>query len=112
MNEEFFKHIFKKQQDADAVPSNKEISRWALELIRLLYPEQSKRALSTLEELKKEFNKLEIELCKILEATKACIHCDNTKLARDFFEQTPEIYRLLNTDIKAIFDGDRRRIFH
>ena len=106
MNEEFFKHIFKKQQDADAVPSNKEISRWALDLIRLLFPEQSKRTLSNLEELKNEFNKLEIELCKILEATKACINCDNAKLAQDFFKQVPEIYRLLNTDIKAIFDGD------
>lgn len=106
MNEEFFRQIFKKQQDADAVPSNKEISRWALDLIRLLFPEQSKRTLISLEELKKEFNKLEIELCKILEATRACIHCDNAKLARDFFEQVPEIYRLLNTDIKAIFDGD------
>jgi serine O-acetyltransferase len=106
MNEEFFRHILKKQQDADAVPSNDEISRWALELIRLLFPEQSKRTLTNLEELKKEFNKLEIELCKIMEATKACIDCNNAKLAKDFFEQIPEIYRLLNTDIKAIFDGD------
>ena len=58
MNEEFFRQILKKQQDADAVPSNKEISRWALDLIRLLFPEQSKRTLSNLEELKNEFNKL------------------------------------------------------
>jgi serine O-acetyltransferase len=106
MNDEFFKHIFKKQREADAVPSNRKISRWALELIRLLYPEQSKRTLNSLEELKSEFNNLEIELSKMMEATKACNNCDNVKLAKDFFEQVPEIYRLLNTDIKAIFDGD------
>jgi serine O-acetyltransferase len=79
MNEDFFNHIFKKQQDADAVPSNKEISRWALELFRLLYPEQSKRTLSSVDELKQEFHRLETELCHMMEATKACIHCDNSK---------------------------------
>jgi serine O-acetyltransferase len=106
MNEDFFRHIFKKQQDADAVPSNKEISRWALELIRLLFPEQSKRSISSIDELKKEFNKLEAELCSMMEATKACVNCDNSKLAKEFFRQLPELYRLLNTDIKAIFEGD------
>lgn len=106
MNEDFFRHIFQKQQDADAVPSNKEISRWALELIRLIYPEQSKRALSSIEELKKEFSELETELCKIMEATKACRHCNHAQLAKNFFCKVPELYRVLNTDIKAIFDGD------
>lgn len=106
MNEDFFRHIFQKQQDADAVPSNKEISRWALELIRLLYPEQSKRALVSIGELKKEFGRLETELYNIMEATKACIHCNNAQLAKEFFAQISELYRILNTDIKAIFDGD------
>jgi serine O-acetyltransferase len=106
MNEDFFNHIFKKQQDADAVPSNKEISRWALDLFGLLYPEQSKRTLSSVDELKQEFHRLEKELCHMMEATKACVHCDNSKLAKDFFAQIPELFRLLNTDIKAIFDGD------
>lgn len=106
VNEDFFRYIFKKQQDADAVPSNEEISRWALELIRLLYPQQSKRTLSSIDELKKEFSRLEIELCNIMEATKACLHCNNAQLAKDFFSQLPELYSVLNTDIKAIFNGD------
>lgn len=106
MNDDFLKHIFKKQQEANAVPSNKEIANWAIELIQLLYPEKSKRTLYSLDELKSEFKKLEIELRKIMESTKACIHCNHTQLAKEFFEQVPEIYRLLNTDIKAIFDGD------
>jgi serine O-acetyltransferase len=72
----------------------------------LLYPEQSKRTLSSVDELKQEFHRLEKELCHMMEATKACIHCDNSKLAKDFFAQIPELFRVLNTDIKAIFDGD------
>jgi len=106
MNKDFFNQLFKKQQDADAVPSNEEISSWALELIRLLYPEQSKRTISSVDELQQEFQRLESQLCQMMEATKACINCDNSRLAKDFFTQVPELFRLLNTDIKAIFDGD------
>ncbi len=106
MNEDFLKHIFQKQQDADAVPSNREISRWASELIQLLFPEQSKRALSSIQELEKEMHELENELCSIMEATKACHHRDHARLSGNFFDQIPELYRVLNTDIQAIFNGD------
>ena len=106
MTEEFYRHIFDKQQSADAVPSNREISTWAKELLRILFPEHSKAAISSLDDLKKEFRKLEIKLIEILQATKACLHCDNEKVAKDFFASIPEIYDLLRTDIKAIFMGD------
>lgn len=106
MDKDFLNQLFKKQQDVDAVPSNKEISRWAIELIRLLFPEQSNRTIDSVEKLQLEFTRLENELCHIMKTTKACIHCDNAQLAKDFFLQIPELYRILNTDIKAIFDGD------
>lgn len=106
MNEDFFSHLFQKQQDADEVPSNKEISKWASELIHLLFPERSKHALESPGELKEEFRKLEHELSEIMVATKACAHCNHALNSKKFFEQVPELYRILNTDIKAIFDGD------
>ncbi len=106
MNEEFFRHIFQKQQDADSVPPNNEIARWASDLIRLIYPEQSKRTLGSIQELHYEFTRLETELLRIMEATKACISCDIEKLSHDFFEKIPGLYDTLNTDIKAIFEGD------
>ncbi|MES2873236.1 MAG: serine O-acetyltransferase EpsC [Bacteroidota bacterium] len=106
MNEDFYSHIFQKQQDADEVPSNKEISRWATDLIRLIFPEQSKRSIGSIEALKSQFKQLEDELSKIMEATKACDHCNHSLTSKKFFAQIPELYRILNTDIKAIFDGD------
>src|SRR5690606_20271491 len=106
MNEDFFRLLFQKQRAADAVPSNEEISGWASELIHLLFPELSKRSFSSPDDLKNEFRKLEAELCRIMEATKACRHCDHARIARDLFSQVPELHRLLNTDIQAIFLGD------
>ena len=50
--------------------------------------------------------KLEQELCAIMDATRACSNCDNERLAEAFFDTLPELYRMLNTDIEAIFTGD------
>jgi serine O-acetyltransferase len=106
MNEQFYRQIFDKQQRVDAVPSNREITAWAMQLIRLLYPEQSRQVFTSVEQLKGEFKKLEKELCQVMDATKACEACDNEELAKEFFEQIPELYSILNTDIQAIFNGD------
>lgn len=106
MDQEFYKHIFNKQQFIEAVPSNKQMSDWALQIISLLYPEHSRQAYTTVTQLEAEFGKLEQELCEILDATQACRDCDNDKVAHSFFAQIPELYRLLNTDIQAIFKGD------
>jgi serine O-acetyltransferase len=106
MNEQFYSHIFDKHQHVDAVPSNKEITVWALRLIRLLFPEQTKLVFTGVHQLKDEFIKLEKELCLIMEATKAYHGCDEEQFARLFFEGVPALYGLLNTDIQAIFNGD------
>ena len=106
MDEEFIWQILNKQQQAAAVPSNKIITGWAMQVIRLLYPEQSKQVFISIQELQQQFKKLETELCQIMDATKACSNCNSEELAKAFFEELPELYRMLNTDIQAIFNGD------
>ena len=106
MNNDFFQHIFDKHQHIEAVPSNKEIASWASRLIRLLYPEQSKQVFSSLNEIEAELIQLRAELCNIMNATKACQNSDKEEKAKLFFNELPQLYALLNTDIKAILDGD------
>jgi len=106
MSDQFYQQIFDKQQNIEAVPSNKEITRWALQLIRLLYPEQSKQVFMGFGQVKEEFARLENQLCVIMDATKACQNCNNEQIAKAFFEDVPNLYELLNTDIQAIFNGD------
>lgn len=106
MSEDFYRQILDKQQQAAAVPSNKEITLWATQVIRLLYPEQSKKVFFTLPQLADEFKMLQDELCHIMDATKACVTCNNDKVAKAFFEGIPNLYEVLNTDIQAIFNGD------
>jgi serine O-acetyltransferase len=106
MNDEFYRQILNKQQMAEAVPSNKEITTWATQVIRLLFPEQSKKVFISIGQLKEEFVKLEEELIHIMDATKACEDCNSKLQAQGFFNDLPELYRILNTDIEAIFNGD------
>lgn len=106
MGQEFYEQIFNKQQKLEAVPSNKEITKWALQVIHLLYPEQTGKTFADVDALKAEFTLLENELYHIMEVTKACNDCDNRKRAARFFEDLPRLYQILNTDIQAIFNGD------
>jgi serine O-acetyltransferase len=104
-DKEFFQHILHKQQITASIPANKEIAAWALLVIRLLYPEQSNKLYTFVEQLEAEFARLEDELCALLDATRGT-HEENKELAKTFFKQLPELYRILNTDVQATFAGD------
>ncbi len=106
MDNNFLEHILAKQSRVEAIPSNDVIAQWASNVISLLYPVQAKNALSSLSEVKTEFENRESELTEILRATQACITCDCRFVSEQFFKQVPELYRVLNTDIAAIFEGD------
>ncbi|HSV12534.1 MAG TPA: hypothetical protein VLI68_17290, partial [Hanamia sp.] len=106
MKEQFLKDIYLKQQQKEQVPSNEVIADWALRLICVLYPELSKCSYPTITEIDDELKRLETELVRILNATKACTECNHEKLTADFFRDLPELYRMLNTDILAIERGD------
>jgi serine O-acetyltransferase len=106
MNAKFYQSIFEKQQQTEDVPPNAVITDWALQLIRLLYPEQSKQFFSSADQFEAAFKKLENSLASILDATSACKDCDNKERSADFFESLPGIYQVLNTDINAIVTGD------
>ena len=106
LNDDFYTELFQQQQIKDAVPSNKEITRWAQQLICLLYPQLSTCVLRSVQAVRDMFEELQTELLNILNTTTACQDCDNKQTAKLFFEQVPELYRLLNTDISAILSGD------
>ncbi len=104
--EDFYKELFLQQKHRDAVPSNKELTLWADKLICVLYPQLSTCALASVDAVRKAFSILKNDLLNILDTTTACSHADNRDTVELFFSAVPEIYRLLNTDIQAIFDGD------
>ncbi|HEY6083559.1 MAG TPA: serine O-acetyltransferase EpsC [Chitinophagaceae bacterium] len=106
MDKDFYRHILEKQQQIEAVPPNEIIASWAMKVIRLLYPEQSKRHFTTAQQIEEEFSALEQTLTGILNDTKACVSCNNQIVAKDFFNRVPLLYERLNKDASAILEGD------
>ncbi|RZK74150.1 MAG: serine acetyltransferase [Pedobacter sp.] len=106
MNEDFYRQLYHKQGLIEAVPSNQEISEWAMNLLNLLYPERLTTPDYSVNEIKRLFIKLETELERILNSTKVCEDRDNKNIVSNFFNLLPELYRKMNTDILAIVEGD------
>lgn len=106
MRQSLIKSIFQKQEHKEQVPSNGVIAEWASQLICVLYPELSLCTYPSLQTIDNEFIKLEQQLTQMLDATKACANCDHELISNRFFQQLPELYRVLNTDIEAIHTGD------
>src|SRR5690606_28332311 len=52
------------------------------------------------------FRKSEEELVRLLNSTKACQECNNEEIASRFFDEFPQIYQTMTTDISAILNGD------
>lgn len=106
MKESFYSTIFSQQQYKEAVPSNEIITRWAEQLISVLYPQLSTCVFASEEAVKEALERLQNQLINILNTTTACYDCNNAAVAHTFFDELPSIYRLLNTDIDAIVNGD------
>ena len=106
MDQSFYQHILEKQQKVEAVPPNEVIAAWAIQLLRLLYPQQVKRNYTDAGQIRAVFTDLEQQLLVILNETKACVSCDNDKVARTFFAQLPDVYEKLQKDALAIEQGD------
>lgn len=106
MNKDFYQLLYKKQQETETVPPNEQIAAWVLKLICLLFPEKSDCVITSTDEVEKEFAKLKTELTRLLNATRACVDCNNAEKTGHFFNNIPELYRVLNTDIDAILEGD------
>lgn len=106
MEKEFYKFIYQQQKETETVPPNEEIANWVNDLICLLFPEKSDINHSSIKEVELKFEDLSSELIDMLDATSGCSRNTNKEKANTFFKNLPELYRILNTDIDALLDGD------
>jgi serine O-acetyltransferase len=106
MNKAFYDHIYQLQQSTEAVPPNEVIAVWVSDLFCTIFPERATCKHNTAKDVEAQFARLEKQLVNIMHATRACGNCDSTEKARQFFNHIPELYRVLNTDLDAILEGD------
>ena len=106
MDSNFLNHIIFRQNQQLVVPSNQTIANWSQNLLNLIFPERGASTNYTQEILKGIFFEVKEELQMILKSTKEYKSDRHTAIADGFFEQIPEIYRKLNTDLNSLVNGD------
>lgn len=104
--EDFYQHIYRKQLEAQDMPSNARIASWAMHVLHLLFPERGSLHFDSAEEVRQAFDEARDELLELLQKTKACSHCNNERIADEFFVGLPAIYEVMLTDAEAIMQGD------
>lgn len=102
----FIQSLFQKHINTPSYPSTSSVSRFVTKLLLLLFPEQTKNHFDSKEKLAEAFVQLEVELAGILNIMQVHLPKNSEYLAKEFFEAIPETYRILNTDVEAIFSGD------
>lgn len=106
MDKNFIQTLYKRQQNAQAIPANEEIAKWALEIIGLLFPEISNKIYNSADEIQQEFEALKLQLNNLLDATQACKDCHNDVISEEFIDSLSDIYATLKNDIVALNSGD------
>lgn len=103
---DFYEHLLAQQSMREKVPANAVITRWAEQVIGVLFPQLSTDVLPDIDAVTSALEERKKELVHMLNDTTACYDCNNADISNRFFQQLPEICRLLNTDIDAILKGD------
>ena len=106
MSDDFYRHLFEKPNPNKKVPPNEVIAHWALNVIGLLYPEVSENVFNSPQEIKTYAHELQRHLRELICLATGCAPGISGPLSERFFAELPELYRILNTDIMAIYDGD------
>ncbi|MBC6110335.1 serine O-acetyltransferase [Pedobacter fastidiosus] len=106
MEDQFYNYLFDKPNRKVSIPSNEIISEWARNVVHFLFPESSGKIFSSPTELKEYASKLEQDLYEIISKSCELQHTDCKQTSAQFFNNLPELYRVLNTDITAIYEGD------
>lgn len=106
LSSHFISTIFQKHQNTDTFPATSSIARLITKIILVLFPEQTKNHYRAEQDLIEVFEKIEADLASLLASMQKHLPEEAKKVAKNFVEKLPEIYRLLNTDIQAIMNGD------
>ncbi len=102
----FLTELYQKHQQTPHFPKTSTIARLVSRIVFVLFPEQSKQTITSIEGLKANFDSIEADLSCILFSMQEHLKRPSEEISKEFCAKIPEIYSLLLTDIEAIINGD------
>lgn len=105
--EDFATKLFKSRELPQcALPDKREVTEFAEEFLKLLFPHFGNKIYYSSREIEAEFLLLRMRLIHILRPLKDTINLDLNEIADTFCNDSPEIYEKLIYDAEAIVHGD------
>ena len=102
----FYDEILKASREASECPPPEMVVRFFEELLQLLFPELATERHDDVEVIEAAFEQKRTELRTILDHNKECLKSQIPGLENRFFDELPDIRRMLLQDIDAIYRGD------
>ena len=106
MDDSFLTKLYLDHQECTACPSPQKVADFFTELLGTLFPEFTQSSFSSRKELSVHFDRLQIELDKMIIGEPARAGSRTDLAAELFFNSLPEIYTKLQGDINAMYNGD------
>lgn len=102
----FLQQIFAKHQSTKSFPATSDIKKLFTKILLTLFPEQTQKHFSQLEELSMVWESIENGLESLLHSMKTELKDSPANIAKRYMAKIPSIHALLLTDVEAMVNGD------
>lgn len=105
-NEDFLKRIFQKQIESEKFPATSTVCNLMTRLLLIIFPEQSKKKYTDVEQIKAVFDSIGLELEEILSTIPEQWSKSPKETVSFFLNELPSVYQKLLEDVDAALKGD------
>lgn len=102
----FLQQIFAKHQETKSFPATSDIKKLFTKILLTLFPEQTQKHFTQLDELTLVWESIENGLESLLHSMKTELTDTPANIAKRYMAKIPSIYTLLLTDVEAMVNGD------
>ena len=102
----FLQHILEKHQESKSFPATSDIKGLFTKILLTLFPEQTQKHFSQMEELLLVWESIENGLESLLHSMKSELSDTPANITKRYMAKIPNIYELLLTDVEAMVNGD------
>ncbi len=106
MNEEFLKQILSRHTQTKPFPATSDIKKLFTRIVLTLFPEQTRKQIVDLQDLKLIWESIEHGLESILHTMSQDLPATPQEITKSYMARIPAIYEVLLTDVQAMVDGD------
>lgn len=106
IDSDFLKKIYNKHKDCAKCPSTVLVPQFFTDLLGILFPNFASSPVLDYVEFQKRIQTLNFELAQVLARNGTDEETDHINQANTFFELLPDIYKKIQMDVDAMFEGD------